>query len=120
MFAAILPIAVLLFLAILVTLWADRAERRKLEWAARATEEKIKNNRELSVGLSRRRSHYPSVLEDPASPLPGLERVSEEPLGSEAAVIARAELSKDEQPEHGLAPHAPVVHAESLSVRPNV
>jgi len=120
MFAAILPIAVLLFLAILVTLWADREERRKLEWVARATEERTKNNRELSLGApSMPRSHYPSV-EDAVSPLLGLHRVSGERPGARTAVIARAELSKHEQPEHGLTPHAPVVHGESLSVGPNV
>lgn len=119
MFAAILPIAVLLFLAILVTLWADREERRKVEWAARATEERTKNIRELSLGLpSMSRPYYPSV-EDAVSPLLGLQRVSEERPGAEPAVIARAELSKDEQPERGLAPHRPVGHAQSLSVRPN-
>jgi hypothetical protein len=120
MFAAILPIAVLLFLAILVTLWADGEERRKLEWAARAAEERTKNNRELSLGVtSMPGPHYRSV-EDPVSPVLGVHRVSEERPGAEPAVIARAELSKDEQPEPGLAPHSPVLHAETLSVRPNV
>jgi hypothetical protein len=120
MFAAILPIAVLLFLAMLITLWADREERRRLEWAARATEERAKNNRKLSLGVpSMPRPHYPSV-EDAVSPLLGLHRVSEERSGAEPAVIAGVELSKAEQPEHGLSHHAPVAHAQSLSVRPNI
>ena len=115
MLAAIMPIAVLLILAILVTIWADREERRKLESAAEMT---IKL-REFVRRATWPPSHDHYALDEALSPLLVPDQFPEKSAGAKPTVVGRTELPKRE-PEKDLTHRRPVVNAERLSDRANV
>ena len=116
MLATIMPIAVLLILAILLTIWVDREERRKLESAAEMT---IKNTEFVRAAtLPPSHDHY-ALDEAALSPLLVPDQFPEKSAGAKPTVVGRTELPKRE-PEKDLTHRRPVVNAERLSDRANV